>query len=201
MTHDATEGTNNISNSDERDPSENSQQESWTLYSVEFEMPDATETLNKTTSDLSINQHPAELHVITDPATRTSARIRDRRDRGLVKSYASRRQTVSRNMSYSDRETSGATTPQTSNCEIAPTAAETNTRLDDNEMTKKEGDHITNDVALHSEADVTITTDNANAELTDDEIIQRIKTPTFTARDYMDDAFFRPIDDYLNTIT
>jgi len=62
ITNTAPERTNSISNSDEIGPLENSRQETWTLYSVEFETPDATETSNdgtsKTTSDSPTNSNP-----------------------------------------------------------------------------------------------------------------------------------------------
>jgi len=64
-------------------------------------------------------------------------------------------------------------------------------------MTNNENGHITNDDTLHNDVDVTITTDNANAELTDDEIYQQISVPQFTAADYLADPFFKTIYNYL----
>ena len=84
ITDNTTERIDSIPDSDYRNPSENSEQESWTLYSVEFETLDASETpaqMNKI-----INQDPAQVSVVIELATRTSARIKDRRERGL--SYA-----------------------------------------------------------------------------------------------------------------
>jgi len=72
-----------------------------------------------------------------------------------------------------------------------------NTRSDDNQMTKIGDDHITNDDALDSDVDATITSDNANAELTDDEIYQQMSVPQFTAADYMADPFSKTIYNYL----
>ena len=212
MTDNTTARTNSIPDSDDRNPSEDSEQESWTLYSVEFETPDATETPAETNK--TINQHPAQVNVITEPATRISACIKERREQGLVKSYAPRRPTDERNISDSDRRNNGATTQQrtdrkgkrkstsqtTTGRDNNETAAEINTRSDDNEMTKNGNDHITNDDTLDSEVDVTITTENADAELTDDKIYQQMSVPQFTAADYLADPFSKqPITIYRMT--
>ena len=121
------------------------------------------------------------------------------------------RPTDKRNISDSERENSGATAQQWTEREekwksMSQTTAERddnertvpiNTRSDDNQMTKIGDDHITNDDALDSDVDATITSDNANAELTDDEIYQQMSVPQFTAADYMADPFSKTIYNYL----
>jgi len=79
MTDNTTERIDSIPHSDHQNSSEKSEQKPWTLYSVEFQTLYAPETPAQ--MNQIINRDAAQVSVVAEPATRTSARIKERRER------------------------------------------------------------------------------------------------------------------------
>ena len=202
-TDNTTERIDSILDSDSPNSSDN-----WTLYSVEFETLDLP--VISTQMNEIINQDAGQVNVVTEPASRTSARIQERRDRGLVKSYAPKRPTDKQNI-LNDRVTNGATTQQSTERDNNETAVPIDIGSDDNENTRTTADTDTGrsddettaikqtarSADAHDETEVPITSRNEDMQLTDDDIYRQITVPKFTAADYMADPFFKTIYNYL----